>query len=570
MTTDYTIISDLEGFNIPEFTTKRLVITGDLIDSAGAAGYNVAKTILNHKSYNLRNIHKVISNNNIDIILGNRDINKLKCYILCKLKGETDVIKKFNFGKIDLTEENYNLLKTNINWIEDMRDWYPFWNPNMFINDNKMFNQWKTLPPATTFLDRFNQIFGPDGSVGTMGAPYLLHAIPLELNISGDDDFKAFICLAIFNSMTCPITPSMMSYTMVTRYSSVTNILEYDENKYTYYIPPKPWDELDKKNSSFVRGWLYMLYRKSCVVKIIETDNKIILLSHGGITKELANVENISDIFKTYENMYNKKSFSASSAMIGGGLYNVTDIVSDKKLRSLVFNYNELFKKYILDFYKVLDPAKLFVLLVLSAPFDTNKYNTHTKRQLNILYSPTSLYSPILSGINLLRKSYFTSNKHLYQVIGHAPNGFAPSIDVLVNDKNKEAYVINMDTSNSYYSSSLFIPTDDNVKRFSTLKINGDRLTMNSYIDITNIPETGTFQDKDKNNISYKPLDKDASFTGNEIIINMDVNDMIINSKNIGQDIFYHGQMNNYDIYTKNIPDTFNKILYIRENQMRT
>ncbi len=553
------VISDLEGYKIPPFEGK-LIITGDLIDSTISPVDSLDfQKYKDFKSNNLKNIHRVISDDNIDFILGNRDINKIKCAILCKLKGSSDIINQFNNGNINLNIASYNELRQSIEWMEDMRDWYPFWNMNMFKDDKKMLSYWQQLPVTENkFLDRFNHIFGRDGVIGTISADNLLSAIPHELNIDGTDDFKAFIVLSIFNSMLCKIE-SIISHTSVASYSSVTQTLTYGHGNAIYYTKPQDWDKLDKTNSSFARGWLYCLYMKSNVIKLIESDTKLLLFSHGGITKELAMVDNITDIFTEFEKLYqnNGDMFSAR----GGGLFESSENIPCVKLRSLCSKYNSLFKQYIINF--LTDPfnnkSKLFVLIILSAPFDADEYKKNKGKEFDFKYNKSMLYSPILPGILNLRKSYFVSDKALYQIIGHVPNGYAPSCDVIIG--GKESYVINLDTSNSYYSSNSFTPSETSINNFGRLLINNSNIMVLSHISLN-----------DKIDIS-----KDESFTETELNINMDLNQMIENIKELKltKEYFYHGCVTFngiiYDIHTENLSGPgFKKKLHIhtRESNM--
>ena len=102
-----------------------------------------------------------------------------------------------------------------------------------------------------------------------MSAQNLLHAIPIEINAEYGDlvgeellDYKAFLVLAIFRSMTLNI---------------------YNNQKY----------ELPKiiTNSRQVCGWLTTLFKTGMSIGYAHlsenTENKFMIFSHGGVTTQL-------------------------------------------------------------------------------------------------------------------------------------------------------------------------------------------------------------------------------------------------------------------------------------------
>ena len=128
---DYTlIISDLEGDSILKFfndinsfekfinnINNNIIITGDIIDSTTGFGLNI-NNCLDTKSNNINNLLLISKYNNIHLILGNRDLNKLKCLSLCKLEepetrkrsatiggGDDSLIRDFNNGNINLEND---------------------------------------------------------------------------------------------------------------------------------------------------------------------------------------------------------------------------------------------------------------------------------------------------------------------------------------------------------------------------------------------------------------------------------------------------------------------------------
>ena len=195
----YNVFSDLEGFSIEKMIDKskgactKTIICGDIIDSGWIGKFEGSNLEL--KSYNLRNIHYCITNPNVEVMLGNRDLNKFRCYYLCqlgntksletapletapletKLSTSTDYITQFNEGNINLDYDTYTKLTEQINtkWNTDetykrwngynMKHWYSFW-PADFTNHryNKQETYNSTYANDTTFITTFNDIFGPD------------------------------------------------------------------------------------------------------------------------------------------------------------------------------------------------------------------------------------------------------------------------------------------------------------------------------------------------------------------------------------------------------------------------
>lgn len=135
-------ISDLEGFDIystipkkchnchyldcNECSKTRIYICGDLIDSTSSGYLKIDKD----KIFNLHNIFIILKSPKIELILGNRDINKIKCCILNKLNGRDKLIDNYNIGNMDLNYNMYNKLKTILEkknvWYAPIKNWYTF------------------------------------------------------------------------------------------------------------------------------------------------------------------------------------------------------------------------------------------------------------------------------------------------------------------------------------------------------------------------------------------------------------------------------------------------------------
>jgi hypothetical protein len=468
-------ISDLEGFSIGSSVPEcekcennncscKVYICGDIIDST-STGY----TELNRdKIFNLRNIYDIITNDKYKLILGNRDINKIKCISLCKLKNTNNnqIIQDFNNGNIDL-KTGYDSLNTQlIPWVDSMKNWFTFWSAK--ITDNKNWNGKDWTNDTNIFLKRFYDIFGADNAKdngGTMSAQNLLKTIPLELGLhSKNDDYNAFVVLAIFNSMLQKYEQNITTTTTIT------------------------WDNLTKTNSSFCKGWLYKLYTTSNVCECLEINNKLFLFSHGGITTQL-----ITEIDKVvaYKNklmeenndlknlLTNADTFLQHFTKQKGGYYgNTNNSINETKIKQSIDTINRIFKESINNILNnTINPipnGDMLFILSMSAPFNCTTKFPQNNEALCAGTIDTTIYSPIQPGYNGVRKNNFVSpGKTIYQIFGHQPVGFGTTIDLVEKDNNK-TFLINLDTSNSFRGSAT-----NNGESKNYIEINNDGMVLN-------------------------------------------------------------------------------------------
>ena len=463
------IISDPEGFDLmkqgeynPTVKTTKLYVCGDILDSTGDIS---TPERLAAKSYNLNNIRNCLIHDNIHLIFGNRDLNKIKCKYLCVLNGDTPHIKNFNGGDIILDAATYHELcielheqtdKTAI-WKAKMNNWYPFWGgikkDKGGLNDKGQTNQkdWSidTKYDTNIFLTRFYEIFGPDTTAGTMSAQNLLETIFKEINITkitlnGDSlkDYKAFLVLAIFRSMCIK-----------------SNFKETEIDKIT--------------NSSQVKGWLIKLYEKGKIVDYVEDKINLYVMSHGGITKNLVKgEEHLSKMKNTLKSKSTdeiKNILTDASKFYGNvqaGGYIKTD-VSDSDLikcdelkiklnamqQSIKNSIDEINKKDYID----KPDADMLYLFILTSGFDCNsfmkKYMPNGTQNTNCTDIVSSeKYGPVMPGIYNMRDLMFLcTDKTLYQFIGHKPVGFGAIIDKFTTgDKTHKGFLITLDNSNSF------------------------------------------------------------------------------------------------------------------------
>ena len=464
---------------------------------------------------------------NVKLIFGNRDLNKLKCKYLCTLK-EIDnnpviteltqinnFIDSFNKGNIDLSFDTYNTFINYITkytdkikdiWaINNLNSWYPFWGGIDREKKGKTQKDWSKSEYDINkiFYERFIEIFGQDTVKGTMSADNLLISIPAELKDTNfftatttrDKDYKAFVILALFKSMCI----------------SDDSAKECDIKYIT--------------NSSKVKGWLYKMYKKGQPFDVIDAknngtnsvkdNNNIYLLSHGGLTKNLINGDKQNDKSNTYSDrltlMLTKlgktdteiKEFISNASLFyepsdtvaTGGFYDDNiDTTYDHKKFDL--NKTDSTKNILSHAYFIIKNAinkilnndnmdkpdvYMLFLLIITSPFDCKKYLEKLKTDK---YDPNKklcdkMYSsqqtgPIMPGIFNMRKLMYTCiDRQLYQIIGHRPVGIGATMDEFKDSSNNVSYLITLDNSNSFLGKSINALDDDNKSQSrSILEIN--------------------------------------------------------------------------------------------------
>jgi hypothetical protein len=581
---NYLIISDLEGYNIEKFISckcnklkcdcknnqscyNNIYICGDLIDSSWTLTDN---SLLTEKNYNLRNIFTILNNTNISLILGNRDINKIKCKYLIKMNifENNEQINKyihlFNNGEIDLNYANYKEFITLLNiqnksdlWTESMDNWKPFWSTN-----SRGRQKWNTNYNTYPFLRRFYDIFGTDNSPntikidnidfsigGTSSASNLLYTIPNELFLDKNigsihdvdiNDYKAFIVLAIFKSMT------------INNYDNTDN-----NNNIINYIKLNAYQKMNNYNinSSFCRGWLCELYRISsfCLVKQFKNNNKnVYLFSHGGITNKLANL-NIESYKTIIENVVNKNTNQTLDHSTNESTNQILDQLTNQPIDLLTLTNNIInINKYLSNIIKqIIEESndnynsiklQMLTLLIIGSEYNDNS----TFKSID--------YSPIVCGFtNLINNPFFINNYNLYQFFGHKPNGFAIGIKKLILEKN-ETNLINLDSSNSFTGTIL---NAGNSKSYILIKINNntdDEIILYSIINIKIFPNLIT-----QFSIINDDYIKNITSNNDSKII---VSDSIYNNVNNFINIIINQTINN--IYDKNFINffTIDKILF--------
>lgn len=561
------IISDPEGRDINKlyinlFDEHELYICGDMLDSTNSLDHSN----VNEKSYNLRNIQQVLKKRYIKLIFGNRDINKIKCKFLNKLREneiESELVNEFNNGNINLSFETYQKIKENINtkpWKSEMKNWYTFWNPD--VGNKKEWNVDTNKKTENLFLNRFNDIYGVDNNPGTMSAQNLLKTIPYELGVKyeSNEDYQAFIVLAVFNSM-------------------LNNNVEMD-----FEIPWNCKKELNNchMNTIFFQGWLFGLYMDDknyfCTLltnKNVDGINDIFILSHGGICKQLAYNPNLILEYKEILGSNDKLHKLLSNAELfweqkGGAdaiVIPLTRTQIHENVRLIDINLKQILYN-VLHLIEEESPLNLDILMILiiSSAFNAE----HFVGKIKPIYEVSSLnlvkaefISPVISGFPEFKVNHFFCKDHtLVQIFGHKPNGYASTIKGYYFETQK-TIIINLDTTNSFSTTPV-----NTGKSKNFIVIDSDTENMIIYASINhNLGNTKyvseNFEDnyiKQVNGIRYV-----SEYVSPNLEINMIINlkDEFINTilHNTKHYIDFHGLDDERIIFTIN-GGGFAKILF--------
>jgi len=479
------VISDIEGGDIHHFATKqgelpykgKILVTGDLIDST-LSSQPVAP--LKTLSYNIRNLIACVTNQNIQYVLGNRDLNKIKVYHLTtlnnlQLRSDNKYFNEFNSGTIPDGQLNlaYDALQgqfesKSINYNAMMNHWYTFWAPGLGKG-----RKW-AVPvdySLTPFYKRFNDIFGADNSVGTMSAQNLLQTIPYELfnmpidtrnpitpTYAVDNDFKAFIVLYVFRIMLMPTIPSQ----------------------------PPSFNII-----SSLRGLLINFYNKGHGI-LYKIKNELIVFSHGGLTSNFS--------IQAFYNILNQLPYLSpqlTNASVvnynqqGGNIYTAKNLINEINKFNILLKtiLNKVYKGFTLISSSNKRPIKpsnpMLFLLIITAPFDCKLFQTKLLNGNHVNCGniiPIADLGPIPTGIReIVRNPLKLSDSNLMQIFGHYSAGIGAAIaDVSISSQQFKTILINLDITNT------FAHTDPNVQTSKTMVIfNGINIHVYTFLFVT-------------------------------------------------------------------------------------
>ena len=254
----FRLISDPEGFNIKQLANltdeslnnETLIILGDLIDSTCIGNVNnFGDASENKKAFNLRNLRWINDNDNVNkieaVLVGNRDLNKLKCIPLLNFKNK---VKNKDNNDTDWWDNGNSYLEiaknleqelkesNGIEWVIDDENlkkyWYPWWNTD-FLPKKQEWNP-DVDSNNNHCLRRFQLIFGADGSVGTMSAQNLLETIPMELLQTEKISKKEFDELTP-NTKAALVLVVFRRLLLLLPKEKINNNLEFDGLLYDYF-----------------------------------------------------------------------------------------------------------------------------------------------------------------------------------------------------------------------------------------------------------------------------------------------------------------------------------------------
>ena len=482
------IFSELKGSNIKtilnnikldnkdnQLTDKNIIIIGNIIDSKNTINYSD----INKKSFNLQNIYYCI-NNNIKLILGNEDLNKLKLYKFLQISNTNNnkLFNDFNNGNINLDrvifDENFT---ENIKWTHIEYEESQFQcSPNEKMTYEKNINN---INQSSNFITRFNNIFK-----NIMHSGNLLYSIPYEIEkglrqknniqqlinfsdieniISGkkskyytnEINYYAFIVLAIFKSL---LNNNIQSFYSFNSSNSDHNII------FT-------------KNSSFCKNWLYIIYMQENTSIILLYDNKY-LLSYNGLTNYLLMFFHFSIHINIFYN--NVKQINDKLSLDINNLNKYTPLkninINDDGLNSSIICCNNTFKDWIKKSYTD-NICLLCILYIIS---------TETGQIIEKLYPDYTIHNQYYRLINIdisvllanEKIQYITSTKEIIQIFGNKSFNFANSF-YKIDDKNM---LISLDISNSF--NYIYIDDDNNIKSVSKILLKSNEIILSNYTDI--------------------------------------------------------------------------------------
>lgn len=619
------LISDPEGYSFAHLlniknttdqiatTETPLIVLGDLLDSAIAitATGNILKmgNLAELKSHNLDNLLQCRTNQNIYVMFGNRDLNKLKLLPLTALNPPIDTKTNNNKNTYfkNSSRANYyelalqlrvNIAFQKVTWkISDLKHWYPFWKSAQGTDVNTLWKNGRhsSPPQGMTCLERFFLIFGADNTNGTMSAHNLLYCIPYEIlsktefvdkfpkfhnkcNSKTDIDLKDYLGLlktcneeeneGLLYELELAAALVLIVFTrMIMKPSNEDKYkLKYDGLLYDLYTSPRTF---------------FCAYATTTATT---TSNRILAFSHGGITKNLLDSEYTNKYDNFFENDTNYNVMIHSEQ--GGGYYKKINIGYAKdNIISTIASFNKKYKTLLVntinEYLPMLNlsnttntnsnsklanlqkPTKTFVkLLAMTSGFhsclhekytDCDRTNTSHKNAVNSLN-----YSPIVPGIVELRKdnnTLYCSDSEFVQFIGHSPQGFGVTIDLFESTSPEvkfKTYNINLDISNTTFA-------HDTVADLTKLKDNylfmvydtDGKLFTHGKLHVAN---TDKFKKIPAKTILYDSADD---------LFGIDLLEVLRTTEHNNIKAFIHGKLSNSDDVLYSTEDNYNYTPYL-------
>jgi hypothetical protein len=413
--------------------TKAIVFTGDLIDRGA---YTVRNLL------NMLNL-KVKNNDNVILICGNRDINKIRMYHECCIEEiDEKILKKGSELKI---EDIIKLLNTEIG------------NKDIFVNSgceiSASINIRGIVNPLTypsenrkNYDKNFRKSYHDDISritdiyLNTLGSGNQIKFFNDEFNALFGKDLFGFeeIDLHDKDQFKKGIEENP-KYILLLKFVAMMNMVmgkkrtEADLTKLPECLKPY--------------NGLYIKYLEKCHIiskfTIEGVKDKIYIASHSGIPYKKA------------------KAATAATAAVAGFFYIPNDVGEEPTVQPNG-------SKYIENIERINDNFNGFIVGIIN---NTVKY-THDKFKKYVAMGAscentaisgiTSIASPIVSSagivkirdesLNSLSSLNIVGAKKLYNIFGHQPSGFTPQINRVIDKDNSgndglTSYHIDLDVS---------------------------------------------------------------------------------------------------------------------------
>lgn len=448
--------SQIQKFEEVFKTDKQIIFLGDIFDNTGACkvgnkNYCALKTLKYLVDYPEKSRY----------VVGNRDINKIKLVPLLQfesdekwwlIKSEKETKWNKNTSReldiVNLYSEivsnliNANTQNNNIWKVKTMKDYVPFW-ANLAAGkqetlQTEWFNSGKNIKPMTTLHNRFERIFGTDTAKGTMSADNTLSGIPNELFSKNINIIISLIKSKLIQQTNDNEIRSAIVFTVFMRM--------LDQELYT---EKSNTSDFSLNSTKDLDGYLWKYLSSSSPALYSETDKKLLLFSHGGITKEFINTDGL-DILSNLDQEIWRGVLNIPETTKFDNIYTDDNSISNniiERIKSYNEKYFGIVKQCFANFnLQSTDINKeMMILLSISAPAENNFF------MFNQTGYKTSNFSPIQPKLPansiLTSQSDIDNDIKIFNFCGHASSGYSYGFKKVSDNM----YFINTDFTGSLY-----------------------------------------------------------------------------------------------------------------------
>ena len=491
------VVSDPEGYHVAQLANvtktvdgyvppeNKMLVLGDLFDYTLGAGPNAnnfatdkLKELRNAKSHSFKSAKYCNDNkNNIKVLFGNRDLNKLKLMPLALVTdSQKNYVKWWEAESYENAAQQLveSIANNTYKWdIPTMTNWKPFWKPNYDTckhwNDPNPRLSSADQNQNMSCLERFYLIFGVDCAQGTMSGQNTLFGVAKECGLYD----KIFGSYQVDLNNLNPINNNYILNTTNPKLKDAAELaaaLVFTVFADAFY--GEGAQSVDKPFTDVLNKFFKSENTYYCAYAELDAD--LLVFSHGGMRDEFFKCDMDSDfVSQVYEDkilgeMVQKQSQTQEGGYVGT---NAT-VLSAKEITVRINNYNSQMKSeliILINEYKKLitnasnnnnnnkdkPTAELLLNLVISAPYAApyaapeGSGSCFHKHASPIM---PGLDHPLNPGDAYRAKPICAQGKTLYQFIGHFPLGFAPTIDKYTTGQDGHvSYAINLDVSNSLF-----------------------------------------------------------------------------------------------------------------------